>query len=145
MAAARFQVVTVARHGGIPALRRPVRGSAFERRKVIEPSTSTTRTFTWRFLAANNRRLATAATSFGQVQECLESIRALQKGLSRAVMVLVQESPGRWVWRLRIDGTEQAVSHQGYPRRVRARLACESFLALIPGTRAVTELHVLHR
>jgi hypothetical protein len=143
VAAARFQVVTVVPRPGPPAMRRPIRGTASGRRRFTDEVS--TRLFTWHFLAANNRRLAAAAKTFAHIQECMESIRALQEALPRAVVNLVQESPGRWLWWLRIDGTEQAVSHHGYPLRVRAQLACDSFLALVPGTKAMGKVRVVYR
>jgi len=106
---------------------------------------SSTRLFTWHFLAANNRRLAAAARTFVHVQECLESILELQEALPRATVSLVQESPGRWMWWLRIDGKKHAVSHHSYPRRVRAQLSCDAFLALVPGTRAMGDVQVVYR
>jgi hypothetical protein len=103
--------------------------------------------FTWRFLAANNRRLAIAATTFSQAQACLDSIRQFQEELPRAVAVvlMVKEPPPRWEWRIRVDGMDQAMSHHGYPRRVRAQLACDAFLELVTALGAEPDVQVMYR
>jgi hypothetical protein len=114
--AARFQVVTVVPPG-------PRDRSA---------NAAAARVYSWSFLTANNRRLATAATTFTQVQACLDAIRALQEGLPEAVGVLVQVAPARWMWRLSLSGTDCAMSGHAYARRVRAQLAYELFMSQVP-------------
>ena len=144
VAAARFQMVAMARHHEVPASRRPQQKSmpATDGRLSTVP---VSKVFTWWFLAANNRRLARAATTFSHAQACLEAIRKLQEGLPRAVVVMEKDSPTRWVWRVRVDGADQAMSHHGHPRRVRAQSACDAFLALVAAVDTEADVQVMYQ
>ena len=117
MAVARFQIVSVVQQG---------------------------HNFAWRFLSANNRSMATSAASYPDAGTCLAAVRELQRELGLAVGVTSQNGSGLWLWRIRLADSDLAVSTRRYHRRVRARLACQSFLDLAGAIAQNAEVQVVH-
>lgn len=115
MAVARFQIVSVVRQG-----------------------------FAWRFLSGNNRSMATSALTYPDAGACLAAVRELQRELGLTVGMTSQNGSGLWLWRIRLAGTDLAVSTRKYHRRVRARLACQSFLDLAGAVAPTAEVQVVH-
>ncbi|MBV8994597.1 MAG: hypothetical protein JO287_13070 [Pseudonocardiales bacterium] len=103
------------------------------------------RGFTWRFMSANNRSLARSAYTSPDVESCLETIRVLQEGLSDAVAETSRNGNGQWVWRIRLGEEVVATAARSYPRQVRARLTCDSFLQLVAVTAPTTAVQVMYR
>lgn len=142
MAAARFQVVSVARSAArLPSAREP-NGGAGSWANIPHPRE---RGFTWRFMSANNRSLARSAHTSPDVESCLAAIRMLQEGLPDAVGETSRNGNGQWVWRVRLGDDVVATAARSYPRQVRARLTCDSFLQLVAETAASTAVQVMYR
>ena len=141
MAAARFQVVSVARSARAPA---PASGE-LDAGSSAEMPHSKVRGFTWRFMSANNRSLARSAYTFPDVESCLATIRVLQEGLADAVGETSRNGHGQWVWRVRLGEEVVASAARSYPRQVRARLTCESFLQLVAETTVSAPIQVMYR
>jgi hypothetical protein len=141
MAAARFQVVSVARSARVPLPREP-EGEAGAWAEVPQ---ARVRGFTWRFMSANNRSLARSANTCPDVESCLAEIRTLQEGLSEAVGETSRNGNGQWVWRVRVADEVVATAARSYPRQVRARLTCTAFLQLVAETAATTPVQVMYR
>ena len=141
MAAARFQVVSVARSAARVPLPREPEGSAGS----ANTPNPRVRGFTWRFMSANNRSLARSAYTSPDVESCLETIRLLQEGLSDAVAETSRNGNGQWVWRVRLGDEVVATAARSYPRQVRARLTCDSFLQLVAETAPTTAVQVMYR
>ena len=141
MAAARFQVVSVARSlARVPFPREPEGGAGSS-----HTSNSRGRGFTWRFMSANNRSLARSAHTSPDVESCLATIRLLQEGLSDAVAETSRNGNGQWVWRVRLGDEVVATAARSYPRQVRARLTCDSFLQLVAETAPSAAVQVMYR
>jgi hypothetical protein len=140
MAAARFQVVSLARSARVPTPREPTSDGSW-----ADISSPRTRGFTWRFMSANNRSLARSAHACPDVESCLAAIRLLQDGLSEAVAETSRNGNGQWVWRVRVADEVVATAARSYPRQVRARLTCAAFLQLVAETAATTPVHVMYR
>jgi hypothetical protein len=140
MAAARFQVVSLARSARVPTPREPTSDGSWA--DIPPPRT---RGFTWRFMSANNRSLARSAHACPDVESCLAAIRLLQDGLSEAVAETSRNGNGQWVWRVRVADEVVATAARSYPRQVRARLTCAAFLQLVAETAATTPVHVMYR
>lgn len=85
--------------------------------------------FTWRFLSANNRSMGRSVPTFTDPDTCLEAIRELREKLPTIVGTTVQNGSGKWLWRLSAEELDLAMSGVKYERRLRARLACQSFLS----------------
>ena len=117
MAVARFQIVSVVQQG---------------------------HNFAWRFLSANNRSMATSVNSYPDAGTCLVAVRELQRGLDKSIGVTSQNGSGLWLWRIRLADTDLAMSTRRYHRRVRARLACQSFLELAAAIAPNAEVQVVH-
>lgn len=117
MAVARFQIVSVVQQG---------------------------HNFAWRFLSGNNRSMATSAGTYPDAGSCLVAVRELQRDLERSIGVTSQNGSGLWLWRIRLADADLAVSTRRYHRRVRARLACQSFLDLAAGIAPSAEVQVVH-
>ena len=100
--------------------------------------------FAWRFLSANNRSMATGVSTYPDATSCLDAVRELQHELALAVGVTSQNGSGLWLWRIRLADADRAVSSRRYHRRVRARLACQSFLDLAAGIAPTAEVQVVH-
>jgi hypothetical protein len=141
MAAARFQVVSVARAARAPAPGEPD-ASAGSWADIPPPRT---RGFTWRFMSANNRSLARSAHTSPDVESCLEEIRLLQERLPGAVGETSRNGHGQWVWRVRLADEVVATAARSYPRQVRARLTCSAFLQLVAATATSTPVQVMYR
>ena len=141
MAAARFQVVSVARSARVPSPPEPD-GDAGSWADIPHPRM---RGFTWRFMSANNRSLARSAYTCPDVESCLASIRELQKSLPDAVGETSRNGNGQWVWRVRVAEEVVAMAARSYPRQVRARLTCSAFLQLVAETAASTPVQVMYR
>src|SRR5262245_22548288 len=107
MAAARFQILTV-----LP-----------DRSSTVELAG-----YTWRFLSANNRRLGQSARVFSDLDSCWAAVRQLRERLDGLSMVTARDGLRQWVWRVRLDGLDLAVSSRSYQRRVEADHACASFV-----------------
>ena len=142
MAAARFQVVSVARSAARVPLPREPNGDAGSRANPHQPRA---RGFTWRFMSANNRSLARSANTSPDVESCLATIRVLQEGLSEAVAETSRNGNGQWVWRVRLGDEVVATAARSYPRQVRARLTCDAFLQLVSETAPSTAVQVMYR
>lgn len=141
MAAARFQVVSVARSAArVPLPREPEGGAGSS-----PTPNSRVRGFTWRFMSANNRSLARSAHTSPDVESCLAMIRLLQEGLSEAVAETSRNGNGQWVWRVRLGDEVVATAARSYPRQVRARLTCDSFLQLVAETAPSAAVQVMYR
>lgn len=106
MAVARFQIVAVTSKEGAP-------GAVG---------------FTWRFLSANNRNMARSVPTFADPDTCLEAIRELRDKLPSVVGTTVRNGTGKWLWRIRSEQLDLAMSGVRYERRLRARLACQAFV-----------------
>ena len=141
MAAARFQVVSVTRSARVPAPREPDDGAG----SWADIPLPRARGFTWRFMSANNRSLARAAQTSPDVETCLATIRLLQEGLSDAVAETSRNGNGQWVWRVQLGNEVVATAARSYPRQVRARLTCDSFLQLVGETAPSTAVQVTYR
>ncbi|MBV9162296.1 MAG: hypothetical protein JO281_12255 [Pseudonocardiales bacterium] len=141
MAAARFQVVSVARatHVSVPA--EPDTGAG----SVAELAPPRGRVFTWRFMSANNRSLARSARTSPDVESCLATIRILQEGLPRAVSETSRNGHGQWVWRVRLADEVVAIAARSYPREIRARMTCKAFLQLVAETADSAPVQVMYR
>lgn len=100
--------------------------------------------YAWRFLSANNRSMATSASTYPDAGACLVAVRKLQSDLSLAVGVTSQNGNGLWLWRIRVAESDLAVSTRRYQRRVRARLACQSFLDLAAAVAPSVGVQVVH-
>lgn len=139
MAGARFQVVS------LPRSVLDSRSAAARDAKVraTEPPTPGRR-FTWRFLAANNRSLATATTVFPDASSCLEALRAVRRALPIAVCEFSRDDDGLWRWTIRLDDVEVA-SATSYRRHVRARITCDNFLALAGDPATLENVQVVYR
>jgi hypothetical protein len=141
MAAARFQVVSAARSARVPPPRESDEGTG----SLAEIPHPRSRGFTWRFMSANNRSLARSAHTCPDVESCLATIRQLQEGLSNAVGETSRNGHGQWVWRVRLGDEVVATAARSYPRQVRARLTCDSFLQLVAETAVSTPVQVMYR
>lgn len=141
MAAARFQVVSVARSAHGPLPREPEAGTGSR----AEAPTPLGRGFTWRFMSANNRSLARSASISPDVESCLAAIRTIQDGLPRAVGEISRNGRGQWVWRVRLGNEIVATAARSYPRQVRARMTCETFLLLVSETLRSAPVQVMYR
>ncbi|MGH3695416.1 MAG: hypothetical protein ACRDRX_15745 [Pseudonocardiaceae bacterium] len=141
MAAARFQVVSVARSARMSVPREFDGGTG----SGAETSQPRARGFTWRFMSANNRSLARSAHISPDVESCLATIRLLQDGLPDAVSETSRNGNGQWVWRVRLADEVVATAARSYPRQVRARLTCDAFLQLVAGTPPSTPVQVMYR
>ncbi|MGH3822246.1 MAG: hypothetical protein ACRDRA_05310 [Pseudonocardiaceae bacterium] len=141
MAAARFQVVSVARSARVSAPREP-EADAGSWAEIPQPRV---RGFTWRFMSANNRSLARSAYTSPDVESCLATIRVLQEGLADAVGETSRNGHGQWVWRVRLGEEVVATAARSYPRQVRARLTCDAFLGLVAETAASAPVQVMYR
>ncbi len=133
---ARFQVVSLPRRtvddrvdGAVPAPAADVRPR---------------RRFTWRFLAANNRSLATVDGFFPDAASCIASIHELKRGLKSAECDYVRDENGLWTWVVHVDQAVVASTHR-YPRQLRARMTCESFRLLASDPAATRNVQVVYR
>jgi hypothetical protein len=79
------------------------------------------------------------------VETCLATIRLLQEGLSEAVAETSRNGNGQWVWRVRLGDEVVATAARSYPRQVRARLTCDSFLQLVGETAPSAAVQVMYR
>jgi hypothetical protein len=141
VAAARFQVVSVARSTHVPIPREPDADTG----SWAEIPHPRERGFTWRFMSANNRSLARSARISPDVQSCLASIRTLQQGVSGAVGETSRNGHGQWVWQVRLADEIVATAARSYPRQVRARMTCEAFLQLVAATASSAPVQVMYR
>lgn len=89
---------------------------------------------TWRFMSANNRSIGRAVRDFPDVDSCLSAVRELRRHLACATCVTLRDGPRHWMWRVRVGGTDHAVSSRRYERRVQAKNSGESFLELVGTT-----------
>jgi hypothetical protein len=141
MAAARFQVVSVARSVSVPVPREPD-GVAASWAEVPLPRE---RGFTWRFMSANNRSLAKSARTYPDLESCLATIRVLQEGLLQAVGETSRNGHGQWVWWIRLDDEVVATATRSYPREIRARMTCDAFKQLVAQTLGSAPVQVMYR
>jgi hypothetical protein len=141
MAAARFQVVSVARSARVPSPRE----HEGEVGSGADIPHARVRGFTWRFMSANNRSLARSANICPDVESCLAEIRVLQEGLAEAVGETSRNGNGQWVWRVRLADEVVATAARSYPRQVRAKLTCNAFLQLVAETATSTPIQVMYR
>jgi hypothetical protein len=141
MAAARFQVVSVARSVSVPVPREPD-GVAASWAEVPLPRE---RGFTWRFMSANNRSLAKSARTSPDLESCLATIRVLQEGLLQAVGETSRNGHGQWVWSIRLDDEVVATATRSYPREIRARMTCDAFKQLVAQTLGSAPVQVMYR
>ena len=141
MAAARFQVVSVARSVHVPVPREPDDGAA-SWAEVPQPRE---RGFTWRFMSANNRSLAKSARTSADLESCLATIRALQDGLRQTVGETSRNGCGQWVWRILLDDQVIAIATRSYPREIRARMTCNAFVQLVGETAGSAPVQVMYR
>jgi hypothetical protein len=141
MAAARFQVVSVARAMHVPVPPEPDAGAE----SVAELAPPRERAFTWRFMSANNRSLARSAQISPDVESCLATIRALQEDLPHAVSETSRNGHGQWVWEVRLADEVVATAARSYPREIRARMACNAFLQLVAETEGSATVQVMYR
>jgi hypothetical protein len=137
MAVARFQVVRAVRAVHVPVPREPGPDAGAAAPRATG--------FAWRFLSANNRSLARSVRTCPDVASCLAAIRILQESLPRAVGETARNGNGQWVWRVRVAGEVVATTTRTYPRQVRARLRCDSFLELVAETVASAPVQVISR
>jgi hypothetical protein len=96
-------------------------------------------------MSGNNRSLARSAHSSPDVESCREEIRALQRGLPRAVAETSRNGHGQWVWRVRLDDEIVATAARSYPREIRARMTCSSFLQLVGEMTGPATVQVMYR
>lgn len=139
MGTARFQVVSLPRSvpHSQPVLPEPSRARAAE-------ALPAQRRFTWRFLAANNRSLATATDVFPDAASCIAAMQELRRGLATAVREFSRDDDGLWRWTVRLDG-DVAASSNSYRRQVRARITCDTFFALAGDPSALDNVQVVYR
>ena len=125
MATARFQIMSAwERHG-----ERVIAND----RSVIANS----RSVTWRFMSANNRSLGRSVQRYPDVESCVASVRELRRSLDSAACVMMRDDPRHWVWRVRVAGTDYAVSSRHYERRIQAENACGSFVELVHDSESI--------
>jgi hypothetical protein len=127
MAGARFQVFVF-----YPERTRPSSVTADDERVM------------WRFLSANNRSLGQAVDPFMDKVSCLSALRTLRDGLGSADVLTVRDPRGMWLWRLRVEGADVAVSSRRYQRRLNAKHAGNSFHRLAAGVSDINELPIVH-
>jgi hypothetical protein len=141
MAAARFQVVSVAGTPPTPVSPEPDAGAE----SVAGLALPRERAFTWRFMSANNRSLARSAQISPNVESCLATIRALEEGLPHAVSETSRNGHGQWVWQVRLADEVVATAARSYPREIRARMTCNAFLQLVAETAGLAPVQVVYR
>lgn len=85
----------------------------------------------WRLIAGNNHGLGRGPHSYPDVPAAVAAVEFLLRELDRAEIIVAPTSrpPGGWVWRLRIDGKEQAVSSRVHQRQRESRYNVQQFLA----------------
>lgn len=143
MAIARFQVVSLPR--AVPDYRPATPRHA--KRLAAEPPAPARvqpRRFTWRFLAANNRSLATATEIFPDAASCIAAMEELKRGLADAACEFTRDESGLWRWTVRVDQTAAASSYS-YRRQVRARITCDTFFALATDLSTSDNVQVVYR
>jgi hypothetical protein len=86
----------------------------------------------WRLLAANNREVARSASTFDDVQSCVDAVRDLRNHVSDGLVIASRTGRADWSWRIRIDGVDQAASSRTYQRRLQCEAACALFVELVP-------------
>jgi uncharacterized protein YegP (UPF0339 family) len=128
------------RQVGVVRWEEPVAVARFQIVSVVRQSNG----YAWRFLSANNRSMATSASTYPDAGACLVAVRKLQSDLSLAVGVTSQNGNGLWLWRIRVAESDLAISTRRYQRRVRARLACQSFLDLAAAVAPSAGVQVVH-
>ncbi|GAA4431228.1 hypothetical protein ACFQV2_10630 [Actinokineospora soli] len=100
---------------------------------------------TWRFLSANNRTIAQSPTPFPDADLCRDAVRDLRERLAEASVVVARgDSAQLWLWRVRIAGSDVAVSSRKYHRRVQAAYASRCFLELVGATGISDAPRLLH-
>ncbi|WP_026421385.1 hypothetical protein [Actinokineospora inagensis] len=106
---------------------------------------STDDAVTWRFLSANNRSLGQAAHRFSDAEMCSRALLELRTRLSEISATTARETPSQlWSWRVRLAGSDLAVSSRKYHRRVQAQYACRSFLGLVANSPVADLPRVVH-
>lgn len=146
MATARFQVLSLPR----PTTDLPtpgtsaVKSSTGRSKKSVPVPSPQPRRFTWRFLAGNNRSLATAAQIFPDAGSCIAAMHELKRGLANAACEYSRDEAGLWRWTVRVEGT-MAASSNGYRRHLRAKITCDTFFALAADPAAIANVHVVYR
>lgn len=88
--------------------------------------------FGWRMLAANNREVARSASTFDDVDVCMEAVASLRRDVVAGVVVASRTGRADWAWRLRIFGVDAAASSRTYQRRLQCEAACALFVELVP-------------
>ncbi|MEV4312606.1 hypothetical protein [Actinocrispum sp. NPDC049592] len=99
---------------------------------------------TWRFLSANNRSIGRSVSDFPDGEACVSALLDLQKVLPGSSVVTVRDELGLWVWRLRVDRSDVAMSTRCYQRRLHAENAGSAFRDLAATVRDIDELQVVH-
>lgn len=99
--------------------------------------------FAWRFLSANNRSMARSVPTYADADACLAAIDELRRRLPDAVGTTVRNGTGQWLWRIRTAELDLAVSSRRYQRRVRAKIACESFVDLVEGSVRADDVQIV--
>lgn len=99
--------------------------------------------FAWRFLSANNRSMARSVPTYPDADACLAAIAELRERLPGGVCTTVRNGSGEWLWRIRAAELDIAVSSRRYQRRVRAKLACESFMGLVANAWSVDAVQIV--
>ncbi len=97
----------------------------------------------WRFLSGNNRSLARSVPTYPDVDSCMAAIRELREKLPTAVGSTVRNGSGTWTWRIRAADFDLAVSSGRFERRLRARMACESFMEMVVAASTVDVVQVV--
>jgi hypothetical protein len=98
---------------------------------------------TWRFLSANNRSIGRSVRDFPDGESCRRSLLDLQGVLFRSDVVTVRDELGLWVWRLRIDRSDVAMSTRCYHRRLHAENAGSAFRDLAASVVDIDELQIV--
>lgn len=103
------------------------------------------RGFSWRFMSANNRSLATSTHTCADVESCLATIRALQESLPRAVGETMRNRHRQWVWRVRLNDEVLATAARSYSRQISARMTCDAFFHLVTEISGSAPVQMMYR
>jgi hypothetical protein len=98
----------------------------------------------WRFLSANNRSIGRSVGDFPDMEACLGALHDLQGSLAYGHIVTTRDELGLWIWRLRIDRLDAAMSTRCYQRRLHAENAGSAFRDLAATVRDIDALQVVH-
>jgi hypothetical protein len=119
------------------------RFQVFTKYSTVKREPTASGSVTWRFLSANNRSIGRSVSDFPDGESCLQALHELQKVLAGAAVVTVRDELGLWVWRLRVDRLDVAMSTRCYQRRLHAGNAGSAFRDLAANVVDIDGLQVV--